>query len=295
MIIILILSLFFSVNTAPSEQKLHFLTDVIVAPPPLQVPLTYSKKYGMYTFPISIGTPAQKFEVGYDLLAFESFVGALECEGCDNNTFVKKTSTSNKFNGSALTVEYGAIEGVASGNVDADILIIGGNKTKENAGFVLTKNLTMNPPVQGILAFGYNYEKRNRYIDPKTNFETNMNILQALYMNYDLNLHSFSQRIFSNNTGILYLGGVAPDVNSNGDNYTTCALPSGSANWKCTDISHVLIGNDMNLDKAYKLSSGHAYFSTLTDLIIAPYKTLDYFTKNYYTNATCRPFKPSVN
>jgi hypothetical protein len=284
------------VHSDQTDGKLRFLTkDVIVAPPPLQVPLTYSPKYRMYTMPISIGTPAQKFDVGYDLLAFESFIGSMECKNCDNTTFVRKASTSNHFNGSLVTTEYGAIEGVASGNVDADIIMIAGNTTKENAGFVLTKNLTMNPPVQGILSFGYNYDKREKYVDPKTKFETNMNVLQALYTNYDLNLRSFSQRIFSNNSGYLYLGGVAPDVNTNAENYTTCGIPSGSANWKCTDISHVLIGNDMNLDKAYKLTQGHVYFSTLTNLIIAPYRTLDYFTKNYFPNSTCRPFKPSEN
>jgi len=237
----------------------------------------------VYTTSLGIGTPAQNFSFfAYDTRSFTTYVGnrAGCVPNCSPNLFFAGNSSTFKSNGSFISQQYNNGSISASGSMNSDNFTFGNNITAPNTSFLLASNIINGGNYDGVLALGYNYMNLNNYSPNGTS--TNLNIMSSLLSGGNGVNDIFVQRLFPNNTGYLYLGGIPADIVNNVR--AVCSIYPNAVNWAC-NITQILIrnqsSNDWSTFNAYTLRPlSSVTFATMNYHVYAPNETLNYFLYN---------------
>eukprot|EP00474_Spongospora_subterranea_P010419 CRZ10877.1 hypothetical protein [Spongospora subterranea] len=112
-------------NPAPYHPYLKY---GVHAPNPASVPL-HDFMNAQYFGVISLGSPAQSFEVIFDTGSSNLWVPSTYCQDCNHAKYDHSKSTTYQKNGSEFAIRYGS--GSLSGFVSTDVLTWGGLKVKD--------------------------------------------------------------------------------------------------------------------------------------------------------------------
>jgi len=237
----------------------------------------------LFKMNLSIGNPPQLLSnFFYDTQSFETMVAGWDCFNCRAGRFNHENSSTVNLTQIPDTIYNQAKEINLIGLYYSDQFQFDSSNQTNNTFFLKIERFSPDYTVidyDGILGLGLKYDK--------TLYKEKINVLNMIMKANSINKRIFVQEL-GPNEGKLYIGGIPQAIsNQANNNFSSCTVPNDLNSWAC-DISSVIPKNSFDVDQGlnYQNDPMLALFSTLEPYIKAPYKSIEFFRKEYFNNSS---------
>jgi hypothetical protein len=264
-LIFLIIELIFS-----QEQ---FPTKILNLKPPESSPFNtidlYDLDNNLHGIQLTIGYPPQKFLLLFDTTTEYTWLRGSSCNDC---TFSKvfQENDSQTLIKTNMTLSFKDLNQNMKGEISLDYLSIK-IFSATNMPFLIVNEDYFLDGVDGIIGFGYG---------GRSDTGINFSILDKLKENNQIKERIFTVQLHDELSSSLFIGKVPPHIQDNLGNLTNCNVNTTLNSWNC-QISHILVGNEMNFYKAIPIHKFAIFSSTVNNLII-PSDLMQFFMKEYF-------------
>jgi len=239
-----------------------------------------------YSVSTSIGSPAQTYKLIFSTGPKVSFVNSVNCSNCSSSLTLYNATASNTSNpnGTNLTLNFNDGNFVNGTLVYDNFQINGVNL---NHSLFLAVNATNFTSINGFLGFPFKYNN-DQY--------KNISIIDNFISEQKIGKRMVSIKINDINTGNLYLGHYPSDITNGNLPFTNCRVRDETEAWTC-HISNLLVGNNTSISDGLKAGNSSysydlAYFSTHSDMVVAPIRYYEYINttlfKSFIDGTNCR-------
>lgn len=255
--------------------KEHFPTKILNLKPSESSPFNtidlYDLDNSLHGIQLAIGYPPQKFLLLFDTTTEYTWLRGSLCIDCAfSKVFKEKESqTLIKTN---MTVSYKDLSQNMKGEICLDYLSIK-IFSANNMPFLIVNEDYFLDGVDGVIGFGYGVRT-----DSGTGI--NFSILDKLKENNQIKEKIFTVQLHDELSSSLFIGKVPPHIQENLSNLTYCNVNTTLNSWNC-QISHILVGKEMNFYKAIPVHKIAIFSSTVNNFII-PYDLIQFFMKEYF-------------
>lgn len=265
------------IKSKPSSTQISFIEEDILTQGILISQLDYMRANTLFSLQISLGTPAQTFNVLIDSGSFMLWIPQIDSKDdypIQNHFLPAQSSTYQmtpvKFNQKYLTGEVSGqvVNDIISINNNVNTSILWGLATETQAGI----------DCDGILGLGHIYLQANGH-------DNQMSILSQLKQNNIISSYIFSVKTDPEHIdqSKIYFGDLHEDFNTNGNDtnghIASCRLRS-TIFWDCR-MSYYVIGDSSpeNFSKSYHLINIETVFDTGSNKIVLPIQMFDTYKK----------------
>jgi hypothetical protein len=238
---------------------------------------------------VTIGYPGQNFRLLFDTYSEFTWVKSLDCKECSesSNYFIKKKSETLHFANKTLAVDY--LIGTVEGEVAYDYISMK-TLTVKQLRLIIAKKETFKNDIDGVLGVRRLYDKTDNSDDSSF-----MHLLKESRQIYDRIFSIFwsehgARIVFGKQSYIPNVHGL-PYAEERESFSSICNCDNNYKTWNCM-ISHILVGDDYNFYKAYKVDS-IVEFATGVEHLYIPITYKAYFWDNYigrFNAVNCKAF-----